>query len=289
MQAALQKVRIGNVEIAPLADAPILMNPRHFIPQHADQFIAEYGAQADERGLFEMSITCFLVRSAGKTLLIDSGVGNRRRPNLPVGKLDDSLREAGVAPADIDAVINTHLHIDHVGWNTVDQPDGTREIFFPNARFVIQQPEWDFWMTPSAWLSPATPTSSSASSRSPIPAASTFSMARPLDEHLTFVPSPGHTPGHVAIGIYSQGERAIIVGDASHHRPSSTTPTGRPHSIPTPCSQRGPVTVCSTRRSPMAAPGWPDTGRTWHRPHPSRGRQAHLPGALSLPMTGSGR
>ena len=83
MQAALQKVTIGDVEVMPIIDTPVLMNPRHFVPQHADQFLADYADQADERGLFTMAITCFLVRSAGKTLLIDSGLGNRQRPGFP--------------------------------------------------------------------------------------------------------------------------------------------------------------------------------------------------------------
>ncbi len=218
MQAALQKVTVGNVEILPIVDTPILMNPRNFLPQHADQFLEEYAAEADERGLFEMSITCFLVRSAGKTLLIDSGLGNRRRPNFPVGKLDESLRDTGIAPAEIDAVLNTHLHIDHVGWNTVDRPDGTREIFFPNARFVIQRPEWDFWMTPDRMAEPG----NAHLVECVEPLTSTgridfFDGEAVIDENLTFLPSPGHTPGHVAIGIYSVGERAIIIGDASHH------------------------------------------------------------------------
>jgi glyoxylase-like metal-dependent hydrolase (beta-lactamase superfamily II) len=242
MQAALQKITVGNVEITPLIDAPILMDPRHFIPQHAEQFMAEYSAQADERGLFQMSVTCFLVRSTGKTLLVDSGLGNRRRPNFPVGKLDQSLRDAGVVPSDVDAVLNTHLHIDHVGWNTVDHEDGTREIFFPRARFVIQRPEWDYWMTPERLAEPGN--AHLVECVEPLTHSGRIDFLEgetAFDEHLTFVPTPGHTPGHVAIGIYSEGERAIIIGDASHH------PVQLDHPDWSPAFDVDPVQSASTR------------------------------------------
>ena len=74
-----------------------VMNPRMFLPEHADAFIEEFGHLADERGLMPMAITCYLVRSAGKNILIDTGLGNRRRPNFPVGHLDESLANAGLA------------------------------------------------------------------------------------------------------------------------------------------------------------------------------------------------
>lgn len=274
MQTALQTVTIGNVEVMPIVDTPILMNPKHFLPQHADEFLAEYGDQADERGLFEMSITCFLVRSSGKTLLIDSGLGNRPRPGFPVGKLDIALGEAGVTPGEIDAVLNTHLHIDHVGWNTVDRPDGTREVFFPNARFVIQRPEWDFWMTPERMAEPGN--AHLVECVEPLTNSGRIDFLdgeAPFDEQLTFLPSPGHTPGHVAIGIYSAGERGIIVGDASHH------PVQLDHPDWSPAFDVDPVQSKETRDrlfDEAAA-----DGRTWlagHWPYPGIGRIVRLDG-----------
>ena len=113
-------VTVGNVSITPLQDPAILMDPRQFMPAHAEQFAAECKDQADERGLLPMSVTCYLVRSAGKNILIDTGLGPRRRPGFPRGKLDESLKAAGVDPSEIETIVHTHLHIDHVGWNTVD-------------------------------------------------------------------------------------------------------------------------------------------------------------------------
>ena len=144
----MQKTTIGNVTITPLQDTAILMNPRQFMPDHGDEFAQQYAHLADERGLMPMSITCFLIRSAGKNVLVDTGLGNRPRPGFPKGKLDEALKAAGVAPSDIDTVIHTHMHIDHTGWNTIDAADGSKQIFFPNATFLFQQVEWDYWMQP---------------------------------------------------------------------------------------------------------------------------------------------
>lgn len=212
------KVRIGSVEVTPLLDTRLLMNPRMFIPKHADEFIAEYGHLGDNRGLHPMAITCYLLRSAGKTYLVDSGLGNRRRPNFPLGRLDESLDAVGVAPGDIDVVLNTHMHVDHVGWNTVEREDGAAQVFFPNARFWFQRAEWDYWMEPARLAEEG-----NAHLREcvvPLIDTGRITFAEgemAIDEHLTYVATPGHTPGHVSIGITSQGERAVVVGDASHH------------------------------------------------------------------------
>ncbi len=211
-------VTIGNVQITPLLDTPVLMNPRMFFPRDGDAFMEEFGEVADERGLFPMAITCYLVRSNGKNYLVDTGLGNRRRPGFPRGKLDETLREMGIDPADIDIVLNTHLHIDHVGWNTVDNDDGTKRTFFPNAEFYFQQAEWDFWMTRERLSDIAN--QHLVDCVEPLVAEGRlkfFNGEGAIDEALTYVPSPGHTPGHVAIGVMSAGERGIIIGDASHH------------------------------------------------------------------------
>lgn len=212
----MQTVKIGNVEIAPLLDSNLLMDPRVFMPAHADEFTAEFGHMADGRGLYGMSVTTFLIRSAGQTILVDSGLGNRRRPGFPLGQLDVHLKEAGISPDDIDFVVHTHLHIDHVGWNTYEDANGETQFFFPKAKHLIQQAEWDYWMTPARMA--ANPVL--VECVTPLAGSGRVIFQSPeqaINENVVFVPTPGHTPGHSAIGIGSQGERAIIVGDASHH------------------------------------------------------------------------
>ena len=211
-------VTIGNVQITPVVDTELLGNPRMFMPDHADEMLAEFAADVDQRGLIAMSITCYLLRSGGKTMLVDTGLGNRRRPGYPPGHLDESLREAGVSPGEIDVVLNTHMHLDHVGWNTVDAEDGSRQVFFPNARFIFQGVEWEYFMAPERRSLPANAYLTECVE--PLEGGDRVTVADTefaVDEQVSFIPTPGHTPGHVAIAIYSNGERAVIGGDASHH------------------------------------------------------------------------
>lgn len=212
----MQIVKVGNVEIAPLLDTNLLMNPHVFLPAHAEEFLAEFGEGADSRGLLPMSVTTFLIRSAGKNILVDSGLGNRRRPGFPMGRLDEHMKEAGVSPDQIDIVVHTHLHIDHVGWNTYVDDNGDTQFFFPKAKHYIQQAEWNFWMTTERMAANPHLTECVA----PLGGSGRIvfqSGEQAIDEHVVFVPTPGHTPGHSAIGIACGGERAVIVGDASHH------------------------------------------------------------------------
>ena len=215
----MNKVTIGNVEIVALQDSPFLMSPRVLVPEHAEEMLAEYADELDGRQLLMNSITTYLLRSSGKNILVDTGVGGRRRPGMPPGKLDETLRTAGISPSDIDLVVHTHLHIDHVGWNTVEDEKGASRVFFDRARFLIQQVEWDYWMTPEMLAQPRN--LHLVECVKPLGDAGRVDFQAgevAIDENLTFVATPGHTPGHVAIGIVSAGERAIIIGDASHHR-----------------------------------------------------------------------
>jgi glyoxylase-like metal-dependent hydrolase (beta-lactamase superfamily II) len=254
------------------------MNPHQFLPKHADQFLSEFRHLADERGLMPMAITCYLLRSAGKTILVDSGIGNRRKPGFPRGHLDESLSNAGVAPGDVDIVLNTHMHIDHVGWNTVDREDGSKEVFFPNAQFWFQQTEWDYWMQPERMKEEGNV--HLVDCCEPLKDSGRITFAdgeKAIDEHLMYIPTPGHTPGHVAIGIVSQGERAVIIGDASHH------PVQLVHPDWSPSADFDPVQSAKTRDRLF---DWAiEEQRTWlagHWPHPGLGRLVRLEGVRTF-------
>ena len=151
-------------------------------------------------------------------MLVDTGLGPRRRPGFPPGKLDAALKAAGVKPGDISQVIHTHLHIDHTGWNTIEGKNGKPEFFFTKAKHLIQQVEWDYWMQPKFVDDPAHP--HLADTVAPLTNSGRITFVhgeQAIDENLVFVSSPGHTPGHVCVGIQSAGEKGIIIGDASHH------------------------------------------------------------------------
>jgi glyoxylase-like metal-dependent hydrolase (beta-lactamase superfamily II) len=214
----MHKVMVGSVEIVAVLDAIFLQNPKVLTPEHAEEMAEEYRDALNERGLCTGAVTCYLIRSGGGLAIVDTGIGPRRRKGLPQGHLDEALREAQVRPADISYVLHTHLHTDHVGWNTFEAAGGGAEIFFPAAQFVIQQAEWDYWMAPEMLAR-----EESAHLREcvqPTQESGQVLLARgdeTLLEHVSFIPTPGHTPGHVAIRIADGAESAVIIGDASHH------------------------------------------------------------------------
>jgi glyoxylase-like metal-dependent hydrolase (beta-lactamase superfamily II) len=151
-------------------------------------------------------------------MLVDTGLGPWRRPGFPPGHLDEALKGLGVDPADIDIVLNTHLHLDHTGWNIVPGDDGEPKVFFPNAKFYVQKVEWEYWMQPRFLEGDAHP--HLAQCVAPLEHTGRLEfmyMEQAIDENLVYIGAPGHTPGHVAIGIQSAGEKGIIIGDASHH------------------------------------------------------------------------
>jgi glyoxylase-like metal-dependent hydrolase (beta-lactamase superfamily II) len=214
----MKTVKIGSVEITALLDAPFLQNPKVLAPEHADELAAEFRDALDQRGLFMGAVTCYLVRADGQLILVDTGIGPRKRPGFPAGHLDEALRAAGVRPDEIDVVVHTHLHTDHIGWNTYDAEDGRAVVFFPKARFVIQQAEWDYWMSAAMLAEPR-----NAALREcvePLRDSGRLQFTQgeeTFGKNLVFISVPGHTPGHVAVGIADAGERGVIIGDASHH------------------------------------------------------------------------
>jgi len=270
----MKTVTVGNVEITALLDSNLLMNPRMFFPEHAEQVIEEYADSLDERQLLGVSITCYLLRSAGKNVLIDTGLGSRRRPRFPVGHLDESLAAAGVGPEEIDVIVHTHLHIDHVGWNTVEENGSGPRVFFPKATYLIQQAEWDYWMTPEQLEEPGN--SHLVECVQPLEGTGRIQLLnveQPIDENLTFIPTPGHTPGHVSIGIYSAGERAVVIGDVSHH------PMQLDHPDWSPGVDTDPRQSAKSRDGLFQAAA--NDGRTWiagHWPYPGFGRIKRLDG-----------
>ncbi len=209
---------VGSVKITALLDAPFLQDLAYLSPEHAPELAAEYRDSLNDRGLCTGAVSCYLIRTPDGLALIDSGIGPRKRKGFPAGHLDQALDRAGVRPADIDLVIHTHLHADHVGWNTHPTLHGETEIFFPNARFVIQRNEWDYWMTPAMIDDPR-----NAVLRECVVPIRDADQVLLVDEDaqflgaIGFIATPGHTPGHVAIDVNDGAEHALIIGDSSHH------------------------------------------------------------------------
>ena len=169
-------------------------------------------------------IFCFqsyVVRTPHHTILVDSCVGNDKpRPTRPQWnmKSDDrfmkGLAAAGFRVEDIDFVMCTHLHVDHVGWNTKLE-NGRWVPTFPKARYVFSEKEYNHWAGENA----KTPVPTFGDSVLPIVEAKRAELVRDdhqLGDHVRLMPTPGHTPGHVAIGFGRDGDDAVMPGDLMH-------------------------------------------------------------------------
>jgi glyoxylase-like metal-dependent hydrolase (beta-lactamase superfamily II) len=190
------------------------------------------------------------------------------------GTLDTALEEHRISPSEIDVVIHTHLHVDHVGWNFVPTADGGSRLYFERARFFIQQKEWDHWVRPEHLDDERQPHLAQCVA----PLADTgriqfFDGEVAIDENLVFVAASGHTPGHSAIGIQSAGQKGIIVGDASHH------PLHLDHPDWSPIFDGDPALAAVTRERLIEDAIREE--RTWlagHWPQPGIGRIARVEG-----------
>lgn len=185
-------------------------------PWVAERFVGE-----DET--MPLSFHTFALAVAGRRILVDTGCGNhKRRTGMAAelfGNLDtpflDRLTAAGFAPESVDTVVCTHLHVDHVGWNT--RLDGDRWVpTFPNARYLFVDRDFEHWARQDEEMHAA----SFADSVRPIAEAGLADLV-PSDhvvcEEVRLEPTPGHTPGHASVRISSAGAAAVITGDLVHH------------------------------------------------------------------------
>jgi glyoxylase-like metal-dependent hydrolase (beta-lactamase superfamily II) len=186
--------------------------PDHYSPEH-NRLIS--------------SVHSWLIRTPRHTILLDCCAGNHKeRPGFArFHQLDTPylarLRAAGVEPEEIDIVLCTHLHSDHVGWNTMLR-DGRWVPTFPNARYLFSRAENDYGDPRRNPAADADPQRSNAYRDSVLPVIETgqavlLDGAHAIDDTMLVEPAPGHTVGHVVLKLVDQGERALFSGDAIHH------------------------------------------------------------------------
>src|SRR6266567_6331750 len=147
-----ERIHVGNAEIAVARDADYRMAPGAFLRDAGGAEIAKeqfrpYLGDVDPGELAESRVTTFVIRSRGKTILVDAGVGAWGLWRFGEGHLLDSLAALDVTPEMVDFVLPTHLHLDHVGWNTRPSPNGPVPTF-PSARYLFQQRDWDHFTRP---------------------------------------------------------------------------------------------------------------------------------------------
>jgi glyoxylase-like metal-dependent hydrolase (beta-lactamase superfamily II) len=171
-------------------------------------------------GGLRLSIHALLVEAPGLRLVVDTCIGNDR-PRAFLGKVPlatsflDGMASVGWTRDTVDTVVCTHLHVDHVGWNTM-LVDGAWVPTFPKARYLIGEKEYAHWSAEGD----AEQQEILSDSIKPVFDAGLVdfvAMDHVISPEVRLIPTTGHTPGHVSVAIESQGARALITGDAVHH------------------------------------------------------------------------
>ncbi|MFC0040593.1 MBL fold metallo-hydrolase [Actinomadura rayongensis] len=210
--AARAAVRLGDTTVTFLPDGHARVVPAAAFPASGPDGWARHAAYLDPDGRLPISIGSFLVRTPGRAILVDLGLGavDFAVPGLASfrgGALLDALAAEGLRPDEIDTVVYTHLHHDHVGWTSRDG-----RLTFENARHLVAADEWKRWHGTSEAIGP-----------------DPDAVQAPLADRIAFVAdgediapglrvlaTPGHTPGHLSLVVTGGDRRLIILGDVMH-------------------------------------------------------------------------
>ncbi len=254
-----------------------LFDPLEFLPTLTPEVLAEnrHWLEPDaidpETGKMKLCIQSYVIRTPHHTILVDTCVGNHKsRPTRPFWnqKTDDTwernLAATGYSVADIDYVMCTHLHVDHVGWNTRLE-NGRWVPTFPKARYIFGERELAHWQAEHA----KAPNPVLEDSVLPIVAAGRADLvgtSSALNDHVRLTPTPGHTPDHYAVELGKGETTAVLTGDLIHSPIQARYPelSARPDT--------DPAQAAATRRKFLECHC--DTGRlvcTAHFPSPSTG------------------
>lgn len=224
--APRSQVTLGGTTVTYLPDGHARLEPTVLFPKSGPTGWAAYAAYLDRDGRLPVSVGSFLVRTSEHRILIDLGLG-RVAFDVPgvasfaSGRLLDSLRAENLTPEDIDTVVFTHLHHDHVGWTTNVAPAPNAEagqvvtgLTFADARHLVDEGEWNHWH-------------GTADSTGPDPVAVQHPLAdvieflddsRQIAPGVVALPTPGHTPGHTSVLVTdpTSSRRLLILGDVMH-------------------------------------------------------------------------
>jgi glyoxylase-like metal-dependent hydrolase (beta-lactamase superfamily II) len=213
--------RLGDLELCVVNDGIIRQDGGATFGLIPKVMWERYAPDLDDKNRIPVGNNSLLVRSAGKTVLLDTGVGTKptRAPGAMdiegAGKMLENLSDAGVRPDEIDAVVNTHLHFDHCGGNTKIE-DGKPTPAFPSARYFVQKGEWDAASHPNE----RTRGTYLAENFEPLEDARQVEFVSgeiEVAKGVRIVPAPGHTEGHCVIELESDGQYALYVGELSQH------------------------------------------------------------------------
>jgi glyoxylase-like metal-dependent hydrolase (beta-lactamase superfamily II) len=226
MNGSAMKWRIGNVTVTKIIEMEVTGGSRFILPQATYEEILPIGWLqphfADERGRLKMSIHALVVETPERRIIVDTCLGNdKQNRRIPTwndlhGPFLADLAEAGFPRGSIDTVLCTHLHVDHVGWNTM-LVAGKWVPTFPQARYLMGRVEFAHWKSQHERDDMEAVFGDSVAPIHDAGLADLVETDHRICGEISLVPTIGHTPGHVSVRIASEGEEALITGDFMHH------------------------------------------------------------------------
>ena len=222
----MQQLKFGSITVDALSDGELFLPMAGAYPGANVEAFRKHGGITSDGSLSAQLMT-FVIRAGGRTVLVDTGMGPTLGPFAAmmkgnVGELPGRLKAAAVDPDRVDAVVMTHLHGDHIGWNTVSASgDSAPKPMFPNARYIVTRKDWEHRETVAG-------PEMLASCLIPVEKSGQLTL---VDDGYEPAPgvrllfTPGHTPGHTSVLVSDGGEGGIITGDAAGHPATIEDPT----------------------------------------------------------------
>ena len=218
--------QVGKVKITKVVEMETVGHTRFILPLATNEEIQKLPWLiphfANEEGRLKMSIHSLVVETPTRRIIVDTGLGNDKQGrNVPTwnNRKDpflEKLTAAGFPPDTIDTVLCTHLHVDHVGWNT-SLVGGKWVPTFTKARYLFGKTEFEHWRDHSDDPAHAAVFNDSVKPIADAGKADLVASDQVLTEEITLIPTPGHSPGHMSIHIKSEGEEGLLTGDVAHH------------------------------------------------------------------------
>lgn len=216
--------QVGDVRITRIVELTSSTVGNYILPQADAGNIAAIGDWikpfVDDEYRLVLSFHSLVIESSNATIVVDTCIGNDKERNYPRwNKMQSSFLEdfaaAGFDVSRVDTVLCTHMHVDHVGWNT-RLVDGRWQPTFGNARYLYAEDEWEHWRhNTQDEYGPIIEDSVQPIFDAGL--ADLVAMDTAVTDEVRLVPTPGHTPGHVSVHVASRGEEAVITGDMIHH------------------------------------------------------------------------